>query len=109
MDKDNFDKFRKDFQKLSKDKQIEIFNDFCGKNGHEDEKIYPMEKFDEVFEGVSPSEMWDIIAGNYDRIDKSDDYFVDTIGSLTTFNNPYEGIIWKYIGCIFNELDGKIK
>ena len=109
MDKDNFDKFRKDFQKLPKDKQIEIFNDFCDKNGHEDEKIYSMEKFDEVFEGVSPSEMFDIIAGNYDRIDKSDDYFVDTIGSLTTFNNPYEGIIWKYIGCIFNELGGKIK
>ena len=102
MDKDKFDKFRKDFQNLSKDEQIEIFNDFCDKNGHEDEKIYPMEKFDEVFSGTSPSEMFEIISCNYDRIDKSDDYFVDTIGSLITFNRPYDGIIWKYIGGIYN-------
>ena len=106
---DKFDKFRKNFQKLPKDKQIEIFNDFCDKNGYENSKIYPMEKFDEVFSDTSPSEMWDIIFGGYDRIDENDDYFVGTIGSLTTFNNPYEGIIWKYIGCIFNELGGKIK
>ena len=102
MNKDKFDKFRKDFQNLPKDKQIEIFNDFCDKNGHEDEKIYPMEKFDEVFAGTSPSEMWDIISGDYDRIDKSDDYFVNTIGSLITFNRPYDAIIWKYIDSIFN-------
>lgn len=30
---DEFDKFKKDFQNLSKDEQIKIFNDFCGKNG----------------------------------------------------------------------------
>ena len=102
MNKDKFDKFKKDFQNLSKDKQIKIFNDFCDKTGHEDKKIYPMEKLDEVFAGTSPSEMWDIIAGNYDRIDRSDDYFVDTIGGLITFNNPYNGIIRKYINSIFN-------
>ena len=106
MDKDKFNKFKKDFKKLSKDKQIKIFNDFCDKTGHKDEKIYPMEEFDAHFEGTSPSEMWDIISGNYDMIDKSDNYFVDTIGSLTTFNNPYDGIIYKYIECIFNRLDG---
>lgn len=40
---DKFGKFKKDFQNLSKDEQVKIFNDFCDKNGLEDKKIYPME------------------------------------------------------------------
>lgn len=100
-----FEKFRDEFQKLSKDKQVKIFNEFCNRNGFKDEKIYPMEELDEVFSGVSPSEMWDIISGNYNRIDKSDDYFIDTIGAFKTFNNPYKGIIWEHIGGIYKQTD----
>ena len=97
--------FRDEFQKLPKDKQVKIFNEFCDRNGFKDEKIYLMEKLDEVFSGVSPSEMWDIISGDYDKIDKSDDYFVNTIGAFKTFNNPYKGIIWKHIESIYKQTD----
>lgn len=64
-----------------------------------------MEKLNEVFSGISPSEMFEIVSCKYDRIDRSDDYFVETFGGFETFNNPYDGIIWKYIRNIFNSMN----
>ena len=97
---DKFDWFKNEFENLSNDEQVEIFNKYCRENRFEDE-IYQMCEFDEIFANKKPSEVFDMVQTNMDDVDRNDEYFVVTIYGFKTFNNPYE-FIQDYIGDIFN-------
>ena len=97
---DKFDWFKNEFENLSNDEQVEIFNKYCRENRFEDE-IYQMCEFDEIFANKKPSEVFDMVQTNMDDVDWNDEYFVVTIYGFKTFNNPYE-FIQDYIGDIFN-------
>lgn len=99
---DKFEKFKKDFQNLSKDEQIKIFDEFCDKNELENKKIYPMEKFDEVFANVKPSDIFEWVWCNSEMIERSDDYFQETCYCFKTINYPYDEVIHNYIRRIFD-------
>ena len=100
---DKFDWFKNEFENLSNDEQVEIFNKFCEENRYEDE-IYQMCEFDEIFANKKPSEVFDMVQTNMDDVDRNDEYFVVTIYGFKTFNNPYE-FIQDYLGDIFNRMD----
>ena len=100
---DKFDWFKNEFENLSNDEQVEIFNKYRRENRFEDE-IYPMYEFDEIFEGKKPSEVFDMVQTNMDDVDRNDEYFVVTIYGFKTFSNPYE-FIQDYLGDIFNRMD----
>lgn len=101
MTMNKFNEFKKEFENLSKIEQVKIYNNFCDKNGLEDEKIYPMEKFDEVFADVKPSKIFEWIWCNPDMIDFGDSYFVKTYNGFKTINNPYYDMIQYHIKSIF--------
>ena len=100
---DKFDWFKNEFENLSNDEQVEIFNKYCRENSFEDE-IYQMCEFDEIFANKKPSEVFDMVQTNMDDVDRNDEYFVVTIYGFKTFNNPYE-FIQDYLGDIFNRMD----
>ncbi len=100
---DKFDWFKEKFQNvLSEDEQVEIFNDFADENGFE-EKIFPMEEFNEVFSGYKPYDIFHMIWFNNDDADWNDKYFVTTSDGFKTFSNPYE-FIEDYLGDIYNKM-----
>ena len=99
---DKFDWFKGQFENLSKNEQVEIFNKFCEENRYEDD-IYPMCEFDEIFSDKKPSEVFNMVQTNMDDVDYNDEYFVVTIYGFQTFNDPYE-IIQDYLGGIFDRM-----
>ena len=99
---DKFDWFKGQFEGLSNNEQVEIFNKFCEENRYEDE-IYPMCEFDEIFSDKKPSEVFNMVQTNMDDVDYNDEYFVVTIYGFKTFNNPYE-FIQDYLGDIFDRM-----
>lgn len=99
---DKFDWFKGQFEGLSNGEQVEIFNEYCQEYGNEDE-IYPMCEFDEIFEGKKPSEVFQMVWSNMDYLAYNDNYFVVTIYGFKTFNNPYE-FIQDYLGDIFDRM-----
>ena len=99
---DKFDWFKGQFENLSKNEQVEIFNKFCEENGYEDD-IYPMCEFDEIFSYKKPSEVFNMVQTNMDDVDYNDEYFVVTIYGFKTFSNPYE-FIQDYLGDIFDRM-----
>lgn len=99
---DKFDWFKGQFEGLSNDEQVEIFNKFCEENGYEDD-IYSMCEFDEIFSDKKPSEVFNMVQTNMDDVDYNDEYFVVTIYGFKTFNNPYE-FIQDYLGDIFDRM-----
>ena len=100
---DKFDWFKNEFENLSNDEQVEIFNKFCQECRYDDE-IYQMCEFDEIFANKKPSEVFDMVQTNMDDVDHNDEYFVVTIYGFKTFNNPYE-FIQDYLGDIFTCMD----
>ena len=99
---DKFDWFKGQFENLSKNEQVEIFNKFCEENRYEDD-IYPMCEFDEIFSGKTPFEVFNMVQTNMDDVDYNDEYFVVTSYGFQTFNDPYE-IIQHYLGDIFDRM-----
>ena len=99
---DKFDWFKGQFENLSKNEQVEIFNKFCEENRYEDD-IYPMCEFDEIFSDKKPSEVFNMVQTNMDDVDYNDEYFVVTIYCFKTFSNPYE-FIQDYLSDIFDRM-----
>ena len=100
---DKLEWFREQYENtLSEFEQVEIFNNFCDENGLE-EKIFPMEEFNEVFSGYKPYDIFHMVWFNADDADWTDKYFVITVYGLKTFNTPYE-FIEDYLGDIYNNL-----
>ena len=99
---DKFDWFKGQFENLSNDEQVEIFNKFCEENRYEDD-IYPMCEFDEIFSDKKPSAVFNMVQTNMDDVDYNDEYFVVTIYGFKTFNNPYE-FIQDYLDDIFDRM-----
>ena len=97
---DKFDWFKNEFENLSNDEQVEIFNKFCEVAGLEDE-IYPMYMFDEIFSNYKPLDIFHLTWLNKNEVNWGDEYFVVTIYGFKTFNNPYD-FIQDYLGDIFN-------
>ena len=99
---DKFDWFKGQFENLSKNEQVEIFNKFCQEYRIEDD-IYSMCEFDEIFSNKKPSEVFQMTWDNKDEVDWNDEYFVVTIYGFKTFSNPYE-FIQDYLGDIFDRM-----
>ena len=97
---DKFDWFKNEFENLSDDEQIEIFNRYCEENSYEDE-IYPMDMFDEIFEAKKPSEVFQMVQANSGDVNYTNKFFIVTIYGFQTFNDPYE-IIQYYISSLLD-------
>ena len=100
---DKFDWFKEKFENvLSEEEQIEIFNDFADENGLE-EKIFPMEEFNEAFSGYKPYDIFHMIWFNSDNSDWNDRFFITTSDGFKTFDSPYE-FIEDYLADIYNKM-----
>lgn len=99
---DKFDWFKGQFENLSKNEQVEIFNKFCEVAGLEDE-IYPMYMFDEIFSNYKPLDIFHLTLLNKNEVNWGDEYFVVTIYGFKSFNEPYD-FIQDYLGDIFDRM-----
>ena len=97
---DKFDWFKNEFENLSNDEQVEIFNKYCRENSFEDE-IYQMYMFDEIFSNYKPLDIFHLTLLNKNEVNWGDEYFVVTIYGFKSFNEPYD-FIQDYLGDIFN-------
>ena len=97
---DKFDWFKNEFENLSYNEQIDIFNRYCEESWYEDE-IYPMDMFDEIFESKKPSEVFQMVQTNSGDVNYTNKFFIVTIYGFQTFNDPYE-IIQYYISSLFD-------
>ena len=83
---DKFEWFQNEFEKLSYNEQIDMFNRYCGINKINCH-IYPMSYINMVFAGFTPVEILRK-AAKY-KIDANDSYFTLIMDCFVSFNNPY--------------------
>ena len=81
---DKFDWFKNEFNVLSADKQIDIYNHYCDINGR-DGQIFPMSDINGFFAGCTPLDIL-VKASNCD-FDATDDYFALDMNGFTSFND----------------------
>ena len=81
---DKFDWFKTQFEELSSDKQVDVYNKYCDINKL-DSHIYPMSDINEVFAGCTPFEILSNVSLAY--FDVKDDYFAATSNGLESFND----------------------
>ena len=81
---DKFDWFKNEFNILSADKQIDIYNKYCDINGL-DSQIFPMSDINEFFVGCTPLDiLTKVVKCDFDA---TDDYFALSMDGFTSFND----------------------
>lgn len=65
------------------------WNDMCDNTYDDERHIYCMEEFNECFYGLSPLKIAEVIE-NADRFSSCDEYFVDGIYGLNSFDDLYD-------------------
>lgn len=71
--------------------QLDVWNEYCESNSYDDDRIYYMSDFWDIFaEGMSPEEL--IQLGRDGDFDPSDDYFKYTIYGPESFNTIWDNI-----------------
>lgn len=70
-----------------------MWNDYCDSNRYDDDYIFSMAEFDDMFYGVSPLGIAEAVC-NGDGFSPDDKYFKHTLYGLTSSDDPeYSGMI----------------
>lgn len=74
------------FDDLTDGEKIELWNEFCGANNYNDDRIYDMGELDYMLENKTASEILEMARGN--DFNPNSDYFKFTTYGIESSNSP---------------------